>query len=150
MPSGGRRRNTGSKPGPRGPHKATIEKALIAEQIIARAEMRGEKLAKEVLNDFMKLFAGMAAVFQPVAPNQPIPVGRDPNDEKFDKYARLAVDTAAKLAPYQSPTFRAIVVAPAPDQNQPERRKIFQLTVFDAPPPARPPVTIDQTSDAKH
>ena len=26
--------------------KATVEKALIAEQVIARAEMRGEKLAK--------------------------------------------------------------------------------------------------------
>ena len=146
----------GAKPGERRggrvkgtPNRATIEKAKIAEQVMARAEMRGEQLAKEVLNDFMQLFAGMAATHQPIPEGQSIPLGRRPDETKFEKWARLAVQCAKDLAPYQSPTFRAIVVAPAPDSNQVERRKVFQLTIFEnqralPPPPGAP------ASDSKH
>ncbi len=108
MPKGGARPGAGR---PKGPGKAKREQAIIAEQIMARAEMRGEKLAKEVLNDFMKLFAGMAATAQPLPDGMAIPQGRKPDQEDFDKYARLAVETAAKLAPYQSPTFKAVAVS---------------------------------------
>ena len=87
----------------------------------------------------MTLFAGMAARFQPHPDNN-----KGGDEEKFDKYAALAVDCAHKLAPYQSPTFRALVVAPAPDSSQPERRRRFTLTVFEQParrlePPPAPP-----------
>lgn len=37
------------------------------------------------------------------------------DEDKFGKWARLAIECAAKLAPYQSPTFRAVVVGPTPD-----------------------------------
>ncbi|HEX2351840.1 MAG TPA: hypothetical protein VHJ16_03605 [Xanthobacteraceae bacterium] len=49
--TGGRRRST--------PNKATIEKALVAARTVAGAKAVGKKLAKEVLEDFMPLFAGM-------------------------------------------------------------------------------------------
>jgi len=104
----------GARPGagrPRGVrNKATIEKALIAEQVVARAEMTGRKLAKEVLDEFMHLFAGMAASTQPLPPGMPVPSGRAPDEAKFEKYARLAIQCAKDLAAYQSPTFRAIAV----------------------------------------
>lgn len=51
-------------------------------------------------------------------------------DQHFRYCMEQAKDCAAKLAPYQSPTFRAIVVAPA-DQNAGEMRKRFTLTIFD-------------------
>jgi hypothetical protein len=57
----------GARPGagrPRGPSKATIEKALIAERTVSEAKTSGKKLAKEVLEDFMLLFTGMASDFQ--------------------------------------------------------------------------------------
>lgn len=101
-------------------NKATVEKALIAEQVIARAEMTGTKLAKEVLGDFMTIFADMAAKHQPIDEGQPIPPGREPNIDLFERWARLAVETAKALAPFQSPTFRAVAVAaPIPQQAQP-------------------------------
>ena len=111
MPRGGTRPGAGGPKGPRGPQKKTIEKALIAEQVIKRAEMTGEKLAKEVLNEFMQLFAGMAASVQPLPPGMALPPGRaKPNERKFEKWARLAVETATALAKYQSPTFRAVAL----------------------------------------
>lgn len=42
---------------------ATIEKALIAARTVAEAKAVGKKLAKEVLEDFMLLFAGIAVDF---------------------------------------------------------------------------------------
>ncbi len=99
---GGRKKGT--------PNKATVEKAIIAEQVVARADMAGRKLAKEVLDEFMHLFAGMAASHQPLPSGMPVPLGRTPNEAKFEKYARLAVQCAKDLASYQSPTFRAIAV----------------------------------------
>jgi hypothetical protein len=112
MPRGGFRLGAGGPKGPRGPQKKTIERALIAEQVVRRAEMSGEKLAKEILNDFMQLFAGMAASVQPLPPGTKRPPGRGkPSVRAFEKWARLAVETATQLAKYQSPTFRAIAVS---------------------------------------
>jgi len=111
---GGAGRGQGRKPGI--PNKATVERALEAAKQNAEAKANGKKLAKEVLEEFMLLFAGMAAAYQPLPPGTPVPPGREPNEAKFITYAKLATDTAADLAPYQSPTFRAIgVMAPNPD-----------------------------------
>jgi len=113
---GGAGRGQGRKPGI--PNKATQERALEAARQNAEAKANGKKLAKEVLEEFMLLFAGMAAAYQPLPPGTPVPPGREPNEAKFITYAKLATDTAADLAPYQSPTFRAIgVMAPNPDQR---------------------------------
>lgn len=121
-------------------NRGTIEKERLAAEIAAKTVMdaraAGKKLAKEVLEEFMFLFAGMAATYQPLPPGTIAPAGRQPDDAKFNEYAKLAVHCAQKLAPYQSPTFQAIMVAPAPDSSQPDQRKRFSLTIFDG---SRPP-----------
>lgn len=75
-----------------------------------------KKLGKDVLEEFMMLFAGMAATYQPLPDGVAMP-GRKPDEAKFLKYAELTVTTAKALADYQSPKFRAIYVAASPDQN---------------------------------
>jgi hypothetical protein len=126
MAKGGARRGAGR---PRGPSKATLEKALIAERTVSEAKAAGKKLAKEVLEDFMLLFAGMAADFQIGPPGAAPNLRADEN--KFWKFAEAAIDCAHKLAPYQSPTFRAVVVAPGPDPNQSEKTMRIRLKIFD-------------------
>lgn len=112
----------GAKPGERRggrvkgvPNKATIEKAKIAELTVVEARAVGKRLAKKLLEDFALRFAEIAAHYQPALP------GAKPNqyenEEKFYKNAELAIDCAHKLAPYQSPTFRAVVVAPVPEMQ---------------------------------
>jgi hypothetical protein len=94
-------------------NKATIErleKARIAEQIVSGG--KPEKLASDVLREFMELFADIARIHQP----RPAAQGTNPqeNEGRFDKYARLAVECAKALAPYQSPTFKSIAVTAPP------------------------------------
>lgn len=84
--------------------------ASAAARMVQRAERTGIKLAKDVLNDFMQLFAGMAAVYQPLPPGVEVPPGRQPNESKFREYAVLAKETAAALAPFQSPRYSAVMV----------------------------------------
>jgi hypothetical protein len=125
------------------PNKATAERNLIAareaEARVAAAQASGRKLGKDVLDEFMHLFAGMAATYQPMPPGVAVPQGRKPDEAQFEKYARLAVHCAQKLAPYQSPTFQAIMIAPPPpDPRLAGQRKRFTLTIFEgAPPPPR-------------
>ena len=132
--------------------KAEAEKAaLVAES----AKVAKLKLGKDVLEEFMMLFAGMAAFYQPhpewrprldtdgkpVLDNgRPVLENANPNmsEPQFLRYAVLARDTAKDLAPYQSPTFRAIVVAPAPDHDKSDRRRftlnVFEYSTLTAPP----------------
>lgn len=128
--------------------KSTIERELKAARDAEAAVNSGRKLGKEVLDEFMHLFAGMAAAYQPLPPGtEAVPQGREPNEGKFEKYARLAVQCARDLAPYQSPTFRAIMTAPPPptNPNQPGLRKRFTLTIFEH---GAAPKLIDAREDA--
>jgi hypothetical protein len=52
------------------------------------------------------------------------------DEEPYLKFARLAMDAATRLAPYQSPTLRAVVVAPASGDTE-IKTKRFTLRVFD-------------------
>ena len=58
MPRGGKRPNAGRRRGSKG--KATIEKAIIAEQDIAKAQVSGRKLGKEIIDHYMHVFAEIA------------------------------------------------------------------------------------------
>jgi hypothetical protein len=42
------------------------------------------------------------------------PANPNADVEQYEKWARLAVDCAQKLTPFQSPSFRAIMVAASP------------------------------------
>lgn len=135
------KRRGGRKPGAR--NKVTIEREEIARlELAAEKEAREAaakvagakaaltKLGKDVLEEFMMLFRGMAAAYQPAPPGQPARQGAD--EAKFVKYAVLARDTAADLAEYQSPKYRAIaVMAPPPDLRPGDDAKVIDLAAAD-------------------
>lgn len=110
MARGGKREGAGKPAGQ--PNRATLEKRLAeaeeANRQLKAAQASGHKLAKDVLEEFMLLFRGMAAVYQPMAPGLPPRAGQD--EKKFVQYAQLTVETAAQLAPFQSAKFKAIAL----------------------------------------
>ena len=116
MPRGGHREGAGRPTGTR--NKTTIERALLAEKIVERAQMTGEKLAKEYLNDFLKLFAGMAEFYQPTFPGM-VQQNQNGNEAKFERWADKAMYAAKELAKYQSPQYRAIAVTTQPGIGMP-------------------------------
>jgi hypothetical protein len=101
------------------PNKATVERALIAARVTAEAEMRGQRLGKEIL-------AKYAAIFDEMADARLL----EGNVVEFEKYARLACSIARDLAPYQSPTFRAVDVAPG--EKPPLLAPVIYLTGYPA------------------
>lgn len=93
------------------PNKVTAEREALAQRILAEQQGKpGKKLAREVLDDFMQLFTGLAAYHQPL-PEGVLPVAgqQKPDQVKFMEYAKAAVDVASQLAPYQSPKFKAVM-----------------------------------------
>lgn len=108
--NGGARPGAGRRAGSKS--KATVEQELLAERILAEQQQKpGRKLAREVLDDFMHLFMGLAAQHQPLPQGVVEPAGAPARDEaKFMRYATAAGDFAGKLAKYQSPTFKSIAV----------------------------------------
>jgi hypothetical protein len=121
--------------------KEEARRAELSAEAFDDARRNRKKLAKDILEDFTMLFAGMAAAYQPYPGShiekrngQETTVNDNPNmnEGQFVKYASLAVDAANKLAPFQSPTYRAIqIAAPAPAIETAERRRTFRLTVFE-------------------
>ncbi len=120
----------GSKPGERRggrqkgtPNRATVEKQLIAAQIaertVADARVEGKQLAKEVLEQFMLRFVEMAKHYEPTLPG----AGEQQlhgDEGKFLQWAKHAIDCAKALAPYQSPTFRAVEIIPPREEPSAE------------------------------
>lgn len=124
----------GSRPGERrGGRKAgtlnkkTIEKAIVAEQVMKRVQMAEVPLGKEILGRFMIMFAAMAQRYQPSTPSSFNP---QEDLKEFERWGRLAMEAAKLVAPYQSPTFRAIMTAPAPDDMN-RRINRFTISVFE-------------------
>ena len=116
---GGPRPGSGRKPG--SPNKKTINrrkeeaaKVLAVEAENRLRQGRGDKLATEVLDDFMRLFIGLARRHQP----WPDEDGKNPLESVtlFEKYSRLAIQCASELGNYQQPKFRAIMVSVQPGQ----------------------------------
>ena len=50
----------------------------------------------------------------------------------FEKWAKLAVEAARLLAPFQSPTYQAIMLAPVPEEP---RTRNFTLEIFEGGKP---------------
>jgi hypothetical protein len=115
---GGRRQGSRSK--------ATIERELLAQRMLQHAPVgaiQNARLGKETLEKFMTLFDDLAEHYRPMPENPRA------DESKFTKYATAACDCARALAPYQSPTYRAIVVSSPPPEQQKVKR--FTLTIFD-------------------
>jgi hypothetical protein len=103
----------GSKPGERRggrqkgtPNRKTLERRLITERMLEHpsAGVESGRLGRDVLAQYMCTFDELAEQY------------RKTNEPKFRQYAELAVACAKALAPYQSPTYRAIVVS-SPQQE---------------------------------
>lgn len=110
--AGGRKKGT--------PNKATLERAEKARLQTAEAKKLGLKLGKEVLEEYMVLFSSMAQRHQPMAGVSMVK-GKQPNEKKFLTYAQLTVKTAAAVADFQSPKFKAIMVQSAPSGAEPQK-----------------------------
>lgn len=126
-------------------NRATIERAAVAERIIAETQGKpGKKLGKEIIGEFMEMFGGLAAAFQPVSLRQvdgmPPPQldakdmeawAKSYREPLFEKYAKLAAKCASDLADYQSPKMGTVQVpAPPPESHGPIKRK-FTISIFD-------------------
>jgi hypothetical protein len=102
----GRKKTGGRKGGVR--NKTTQRRIDVAERAILLAQVGGKRLAREVLEDFLELFSAIALTHQPAPPG----AERNPNydEKKFEKFARLALETATALASYQTPKLKAVLV----------------------------------------
>jgi hypothetical protein len=112
--SKGRKKTGGRKAGVR--NKTTQRRIDAAERAIVLAKAGGKRLAREALEDFLELFSAIALTHQPA----PSGAERNPNydEKKFEKFARLAVETATVLASYQTPKLKAMLMGPELGQRQ--------------------------------
>jgi hypothetical protein len=117
MPRGGPRPNSGRKKGSRNKRSIGIAERMVeaggASTGPAAPQLTAKKLARDVLESFMLKFTDMAEA--------------ETNPVKFERYARFAVHCAQSLAPYQSPTLRAVMEAPQPENKD----TTITLRIFD-------------------
>jgi hypothetical protein len=134
----------GSKPGERRggrqrgtKNKATVEREINAAAVIDRARREGRELAVDVLEKLMKVAEGAAAINRPTEQKK----YKDGDWKLFAEWFDRTAFCAKALAPFQSPTFKAVAVdvrstTPAPMQ---------QLS----PPPLQIEGPTDQNSSVK-
>ena len=138
---GGKRTGAGRKVGP---NKATIEKAIIAERVMNEAAMSGRKLGKEVIEEFMVMFGGLAGMFQPTSLKQvlgqPAPPltpedidawAKSHREPLFEKYSKLVLKAATELADFQSPRLAHVQTAAAAPESRGQVKKKFTVGIFD-------------------
>lgn len=134
---GGRQRGT--------KNKRTVEAELLAQRMLQHVPagaIQNARLGREVLEQYMVMFDALAGHYRT------IPESPHSDEAKFIKYATAACDCAKALAPYQSRTYRAIVVSPPPPEQQKVKR--FTLTIIDrhnGPHVAGPDGGSDETQD---
>lgn len=129
MPRGGRRPNAGRKRGSLNRRSIGLAERMVGVGTTSSPspvppQPQSKALARDILEDFMLRYADMALYHQPRPADQPPNPHAD--EEKFHRCARLALRFASALAPYQSPTLRAIVVAPPPTNENSEAAKFFE------------------------
>jgi hypothetical protein len=124
----------GSKPGERrgGRKKGVPGRTTVAIEEVAKKHglitRPGQKLVKDELLKVFEICLGMAARYQP-RPDQDSPTG---NLAEFKEWIRISIECGKAIMPYQSPTFRAIVVAPAPDSSKGDDATRFTLKIFES------------------
>lgn len=113
MAHGGARKGAGKRKGQF--DRATLEAELAAaqHQLVEMTKKRqaGRKLAIDVLDDVMHLSMGLAAKHQPLEANELAGPGRVPDDAKFHTYLELTIETAGKLAAFQSAKFKSTTIS---------------------------------------
>lgn len=110
------------------PNKTTLQR-LEAERIakqaqdeVNKANLAKVKLGKDILEDYVGAFHNVAAVFQNRIATD-YAAGLEPKASDlaaFKQWGGMVVDTADRLAAFQSPKFKAIaIVAPPPSHPAP-------------------------------
>ena len=94
--------------------------AMGVTDVAAAAQTAGVKPMKQIAFDFARVFAGLAAFYQPYPkwiedPETKTVRNANPNfnEAKFKEYAVLAKDTALGAAPYESPRLSAMMIGSA-------------------------------------
>jgi hypothetical protein len=121
---GGKREGAGRPIGSRNTHSKNM--VLEARRTVAEARAQGRKLAKEVADDFMHIFASMALECRPVTARE-IERGAKPNpkadENKFRMLSAILLNWVSVLIPYQSARFQQVkfdvgVLADGPDGEE--------------------------------
>ena len=128
----------GARPNP-GPKKGAIYRKKVAftpEEQRRVAEVTrapaAAKRCKDILAECANFCAGMMATYQPQRGAGGAVIWGDPGqEEKFLRYMDRACMFAARAAPYQDPTFKAIMITPAPEANTGQTARVINLTVFE-------------------
>ena len=118
--TGGRQKNSRNK--------KTLERQILQTIEDEVKEGRPARLmAKEVLDQFMNYFAGLASYYQPGTAAQP---NSNADETKFEKYAGLAKGFADSLVGYQSPKYKAVLMALHPEAN-PDKKAGDDAKIID-------------------
>jgi hypothetical protein len=119
-------------------NKKTIEKQRVQQMVdarIAKANAPERKLGKEILEDLMYTFIARATYWRKefdTAITATNLARADYCEEQMSKHLGMATTSANMLAKFQSPTLRAIAIAPAPAEKPKEERTRFTLRVFES------------------
>lgn len=138
MPKGGARIGAGRKPGPQIPKPLNLNNPAMAE--LAAMEMRARQAnprlqeGRDLLSQAANLCFGIVARCQKAPADDVTGLPIDGNVRKaFWEALHKGSQYAHWVAAFQSPTYRAVFVAPPPDQGQPgDNARIVNLKVFDA------------------
>lgn len=129
---GGARIGAGAKPGSKQRSTLVRERAEAAYLTHVASRRDGKRLAIDVLEDLMFAFYDTAAYNQPIVqPDGTILMRRGAKEERYETFGDLAAKYAAKLAEFQTPKLRSIVVpadAPRPGSDLPA---VITFDVFD-------------------
>lgn len=105
------------------PNKKTVAKRAIEAEVIARTglpDVRSKPdrpLAKEQLQEMLPILKSYVAFFQPTYEGMPFQ-NKTGKEREFLMYFDLFLSTARALAPYESPTYRALDMRATLPANQ--------------------------------
>jgi hypothetical protein len=86
---------------------------LDAKRAVAEARAQGRKLAKEVADDFMTIFANMAMEVRPITKRElarGVPPNENADEKKFNMITAILIQWVALLLPFQSARLMGIKV----------------------------------------
>ena len=133
----------GSKPGerrggrgPNTPNKPKIDAANRQLLISADAAMRQtpphKKRGREILEEWANYFGGLATRFQPSVDDGKPKWASDRERDLFLLLAHRSCLYAHWVAPYQDPTYKAIVIAPETTAKPGDDARLIDLKIFDS------------------
>jgi hypothetical protein len=105
---GGRREYPDGRPQGRPPgsrNRRTTAQILDAKRVVAEARAQGRKLAKEIADDFMTIWANMAMEVRPVTKRElerGVPPNPKGDEAKFKALSAILLGWVSVLLPYQS------------------------------------------------